>query len=91
MPESADGAILKVLKEAMESRDVVDVAAETKQIASIYNVDAAEVARHLTDSGLLAGVNMAMGLETAPRSGTGAEITPEAFEIPPDPRPTTAS
>ena len=91
MPESADGAILKVLSEAMESRDVVDVAAETKLIASVYNVDPGEVARQLTDSGLLAGVNMAMGLEVRLKGEADLGVTPAAAKALPGPTPTTAS
>jgi hypothetical protein len=61
MQENSETEMVKVLKAAAESGEVIDVAAEAKRIATRYQVDLDEVARGLTESGLLVGVNMAMG------------------------------
>ena len=58
---TAETEMVRVLKLAMETGDVLDVPTEAKRIATQYQVNPEKVARDLTDSGLLVGANMAMG------------------------------
>ena len=60
MGMTAEAEMMMVLRSAMESREVVDVASEARRIAALYNADAEQIAKELTESGLLAGLNMAM-------------------------------
>ena len=62
MQETSETEMVKVLRAAAQTGEVMDVATEAKRIAARYKVDVEDVARDLTDSGLLVGVNMAMGV-----------------------------
>lgn len=61
MADTRETEMVKVLKSAKETGEILDVPVEAVRIGALYEVDPAEVARDLTDSGLLVGINMAMG------------------------------
>lgn len=66
MADTPETEMVKVLKSAIETGEVLDVPIEAARIGALYEVDPAGVARDLTESGLLVGVNMAMGAPEPP-------------------------